>query len=99
MLKPLPVLLLTGMPAPRTVYPQYRTDKKLEARLRALTDTFHGVAGVYVLNLRTGREVAINADTVFPTASIVKIPILVGIFDKIAHGGTARLPTSRRRLP
>ncbi|MCH5685364.1 class A beta-lactamase-related serine hydrolase [Niabella sp. W65] len=30
--------------------------------------------------------VAINADTVFPTASIVKVPILVGVFDKISRG-------------
>jgi beta-lactamase class A len=65
---------------------QYKTDRKLEARLHALTDTFHGVAGVYVLNLRTGREAAINADTVFPTASIIKVPILVGIFDRIMAG-------------
>jgi len=86
MVRKLVAVLLLGALLPRPVYPQYRTDKKLEARLRALTDTFHGVAGVYVLNLRTGREVAINADTVFPTASIVKIPILVGIFDKIAQG-------------
>jgi len=86
MLKPLLTLLLAGILLPRTAYPQYRTDKKLEARLRALTDTFHGVAAVYVLNLRTGRDAAINADTVFPTASIVKIPILVGIFDKIVRG-------------
>ncbi len=86
MLRPLLPLLLAGILMPRPVYPQYRTDKKLEARLRALTDTFHGVAGIYVLNLRTGREAAINADTVFPTASIVKIPILIGIFDKIVRG-------------
>jgi beta-lactamase class A len=63
-----------------------RSDKKLEALLRPLVDTFHGVAGVYVKNLKTGREVAIHADTIFPTASIIKIPILVGIFDKIAQG-------------
>lgn len=65
---------------------QNRTDNKLEGKLRALCDTFHGTAGVYVLNLRTGREAAINADTIFPTASIVKIPILVGIFDQINRG-------------
>src|ERR1700728_1718308 len=86
MLQPLLALLLARILPPHPVYPQYRTDKKLEARLHSLTDTFHGVAGVYVLNLRTGREAAINADTVFPTASIVKIPILAGIFDKIAQG-------------
>jgi len=70
----------------QSVLAQFKTDKKLEARLHALTDTFHGVAGVYVLNLKTGREAAINADTIFPTASIVKVPILVGIFDKIEAG-------------
>jgi beta-lactamase class A len=63
-----------------------RPDKKLEALLHPLVDTFHGVAGIYVRNLKTGREVAINADTIFPTASIIKLPILVGIFDKIAQG-------------
>jgi beta-lactamase class A len=67
-------------------YTQYPADKKLEARLRPLIDSFHGTAGVYVRNLRTGRETAINADTIFPTASIVKIPILIGIFNKIAQG-------------
>lgn len=68
------------------VWAQNRPDKKLEEKLRLLTDTFHGVAGIYVRNLKTGKEVAINADTIFPTASIVKIPIMVGIFDKIGQG-------------
>jgi beta-lactamase class A len=67
-------------------YSQFATDKKLQARLKPLIDSFHGTAGIYVRNLRTGREAAINADTIFPTASIVKIPILIGIFDKIAQG-------------
>jgi len=64
-----------------------RPDKKLADLLQPLVDSFHGVAAVYVHNLRTGREVAINADTLFPTASIIKLPILVGIFDKISQGG------------
>ena len=65
---------------------QYKTDKKLEKQLRELLDSFHGTAGVYVRNLKTGKEVAINADTIFPTASIVKVAILVGIFKKIDEG-------------
>ncbi len=68
------------------VYAQYKADKKLDSKLRVLIDSFHGTAGVYVRNLKTGREVAINADTIFPTASIVKVPILIGIFNKIQEG-------------
>ena len=37
-------------------------------------------------HLKTGKEAAINADSIFPTASIVKVPILVKIFDKIEEG-------------
>ena len=84
--RPFLTLFLFATLLSRTALPQYRTDLRLVSQLRALTDTFHGVAGVYVLNLKTGREAAINADTIFPTASIVKIPILAGIFDKIAQG-------------
>ena len=69
-----------------TANAQYQTDKKLENKLRVLLSSFHGTAGVYVRNLKTGKEAAINADTIFPTASIVKVPILVGIFKKIDEG-------------
>lgn len=61
-------------------------DRKLEKRLRELIQGFNGDVGIYVRNLKTGRYVEINADTIFPTASIVKIPILVGVFDKIEKG-------------
>jgi beta-lactamase class A len=70
----------------QTAFSQLKTDKKLEKKLRVLIDSFHGTAGIYVRNLKTGKEVAINADTVFPTASIIKVPILVGIFKKIEEG-------------
>jgi len=69
-----------------TAFSQLKRDKKLENKLRALVDSFHGTAGIYVRNLKTGKEAAINADTIFPTASIVKIPILIGIFKKIEEG-------------
>jgi len=70
----------------QTAFCQYKTDKKLEKQLKEMLDHFHGTAGVYVRNLKTGKEFAINADTIFPTASIIKIPILIGIFNKIDSG-------------
>jgi len=36
--------------------------------------------------LRTGKIASIQADSIFPTASMVKVPILIGIMDKINKG-------------
>lgn len=63
-----------------------KTDKKLQSKLQDAISGFNGDIGVYVKNLRTGKTVAINADTIFLTASIVKVPILLGIMDKINKG-------------
>lgn len=63
-----------------------QTDKRLYAILSPLLAAHHGQAGVYVHNLKTGSTVAINADTVFPTASMIKMTIQAGIFNKLQEG-------------
>ena len=63
-----------------------KTDRKLQARIEEAIKGFNGNIGIYVKDLRSGKTVTINADTVFPTASIVKVPLLVGIMDKIHKG-------------
>jgi beta-lactamase class A len=63
-----------------------KTDKNLQAQLQEIIKGFNGNIGLYVKNLKTGKTVSINADTIFPTASIVKVPILLGIMDKINKG-------------
>ncbi len=63
-----------------------KADKKLETKLKDAVSGYHGDIGIYVKNLRTGKTVSINADSIFPTASIVKVPILLGIMDKINKG-------------
>lgn len=60
--------------------------KKLEQKVQKLIQNFKGDVGIYVKDLANGKTVAINADTIFPTASMVKIPILIGVMDKIAKG-------------
>ena len=62
------------------------TDKRLQRKLKETVKGFNGVVGIYVKNIRTGKIITINADTVFPTASIVKVPILIGIMEKINSG-------------
>jgi beta-lactamase class A len=66
-----------------------KIDSKLQNKLEEAIQGFNGDIGIYVKNLRSGKAVSINADTVFPTASIVKVPILLGIMDKIQNGELA----------
>ena len=66
-----------------------KIDSKLQNKLEETIQGFNGDVGIYVKNLRTGKTVSINSDTVFPTASIVKVPILLGIMEKMQKGELA----------
>lgn len=63
-----------------------KADKKLNEKLLELVNGFNGDVGIYVKNLKTGKVASVNADSIFPTASMVKVPITIGLFDKIAKG-------------
>lgn len=58
----------------------------LEQQLQKKIVGFHGDVGLYVRHLGTGETFQYNADSLFPTASMVKVPITIGIFDKIEKG-------------
>jgi beta-lactamase class A len=64
-------------------------DKKLEAKIAERVQGFKGEVGIYVKDLRSGRVSLYNADTVFPTASIVKVPILLGVTAAVQNGQLA----------
>jgi beta-lactamase class A len=61
-----------------------KKDIKLQRKIEALVNGFHGEIGVYIKDLKDNKIASINADTTFPTASIVKVPILMGIMHKIS---------------
>ncbi len=63
-----------------------RKDKKLEKQVATLLQGYNGSIGIYVKDLKKGKTISINADTIFPTASMVKIPILIGVMDKVNKG-------------
>ncbi|MEP6846310.1 MAG: serine hydrolase [Panacibacter sp.] len=62
-----------------------KTDTKLQQEIQNLLMGFKGDIGVFVHDLKHNKIVAINADTIFPTASIVKMPILAGIMQRIEN--------------
>jgi len=81
-----------GRPAPPSPTPAAapapaeRTDPVLQAELERLVRAFPADAGVYVRHLPTGRSAAVHADTIFPTASMIKVPILLATFQAFEDG-------------
>lgn len=57
-----------------------------DAELRELAGKVRGTVGMYVRDLATGDEVALAADEPFPTASLVKLPILGALYAKVDRG-------------
>ena len=70
-------------------WPEARADADLQAAVEALAQGFDGVVGVYARHLPTGRTAALRADDTFPTASLVKVPILATLFEQIEAGAFA----------
>jgi beta-lactamase class A len=80
------LLLACGRPAAVPPPTPAGPDPALQARLEELVRGFRGDVGIYVRNLRTGQSAAIRADELFPTASMIKVPIMLATFDAIEHG-------------
>lgn len=74
-------LLLTALTASAQ-----KTDHALQKNLEVLLAGFHGKIGVFVYDLKNNKTVAVNAGEIYPTASMIKIPILIGIMHKIHDG-------------
>ena len=83
----------TSVPAAAQHVPKPARDAALEARLQQLVDPFEGTVGIYVRNLKTGRYAAIRADELFPTASMIKVPIMLTLFQQVQDGRLGWLDT------
>jgi beta-lactamase class A len=73
-------------PSPAAVLVPAWQDPELQATLDGLVAGFGGDVGVFVRHLRTGATAEIHADAVFPTASMIKVPILMTLFDQVERG-------------
>lgn len=63
-----------------------KTDTHLQNEIADLVKGFNGDVGVYVYDMQKNKIAAVNADTIFPTASMVKVPIFIGLMHKIHSG-------------
>ncbi len=60
-----------------------KIDHRLQVEVENLVKGHQGDIGVFIKELKSGKTVAVNEKTPFPSASIVKVPILIGIMNKI----------------
>jgi len=67
-----------------------RRRPSLDERLAERLATFRGVMGVAAKDLDTGETVAVNADMRFPSASLIKLAVMVEVQHQIAEGRLRR---------
>ena len=82
------LLAIALIPAAYAQSPVQRllADKMLYGRIKALDDSLNGVLGVAAIDLNSGAMFAYNGDAVFPTASSIKVAILIEMFRQIKAG-------------
>jgi beta-lactamase class A len=56
---------------------------RLHRTLDSLAGAHHGTVGYTVLNVDTGERLERRGDETFPTASLIKVPILVTVYDLV----------------
>jgi beta-lactamase class A len=72
---------------------------QLMSIIQARADKFPGEVGIYIKNLKTGDAVGLNDDKLFPSASLVKIPIMAAVYmaneeNKLSLNDTIKLKRS-----
>ncbi len=103
------LLLPLGVAAAPPTGPRTKVEalwRKLEATVLQVDEGLEGVLGVAIVDLTDGRELLLNADEVFPTASTIKLPLLIELYRQSqAEGcrppikaGTEPLGPGRARL-
>jgi beta-lactamase class A len=76
---------------PRGAYAATAVDTAgLRAALLREMQGFEGVVGATVRDLRTGQTLSIRGRETFPSASLIKVPVLVTLLDEV-HAGRMRL--------
>lgn len=69
----------------------------LAAEIERTIGDFKGAVGIFAKDLTSGRRFERDADALFPTASVFKVPVMIELFKRV-DGGEIRLD-ERRRVP
>ena len=75
--------LFAQAPAPPKPQPPLAT---LKAGIERTTRSVNATWGIYIKSIETGEEIAIDADRQMDTMSVIKIPLMVEVFEQIKAG-------------
>jgi len=81
-------LIAVVMGAAVSAGPFMQSEKRsgVDARVQSLAAGLQGELGLFAKRLGTGETIEWQADTRFPTASVIKLPIMVEAFEQISRG-------------
>jgi len=82
----LAVLMLTAAVATAQSAPVHVDTVALSAALQREAAAHRGVVGYTVRDLDAGWSLSLRGDEPFPTASLIKVPVLVTVFDLVSQG-------------
>ena len=80
------LVLAFAAPAVRQATRRRSLPKRIESRIAS----FHGEMGIAVKDLETGDEIAFSGDRPFPTASLIKLAVMVEVYHQMAEGKLRR---------
>jgi beta-lactamase class A len=73
-------------PGSRRLEPVHADTAALRHKLDSIADAHHGIVGYSVIDLESGARISRRGDETFPTASLIKVAILVTVYDLVAKG-------------
>lgn len=94
-LSPLTLAVLIALPAcaagqqaaaPPRPAPIMADTARLRQALDSIVDAHHGVVGYSIIDLDNDVRMSRRGDEKFPTASLIKVPVLVTVYDLVAKG-------------
>jgi beta-lactamase class A len=80
------LLIAASSPSAQQQQPPPAPLERLRANIERITKSVNAKWGIYIKCLETGEELAINADEVMDTMSVIKIPLMVEAFRQIEAG-------------
>ena len=75
-----------GPAGSRRLEPVHADTAALRRKLDSIADAHHGTVGYSVIDLESGARISRRGDETFPTASLIKVAILVTVYDLVAKG-------------